>query len=173
MADKDLTTEDALDILAPSEDGTSAEDAIDAVEKNLAVNSGVSEEEIEAMVQEAEANKEADKKFEELVTARNQADQMIHGTKKQVEEAGEALPAEEKEKIEAAISELETARKGDDKEAIDAKVQALMTAAQKLMEIAQQQAQAQQAQGADADAQQSKEDDVVDAEFEEVKDDKK
>ncbi|MEL7286699.1 MAG: molecular chaperone DnaK, partial [Pseudomonadota bacterium] len=90
-----------------------------------------------------------------------------------VEEAGEALPAEEKEKIEAAISELETARKGDDKEAIDAKVQALMTAAQKLMEIAQQQAQAQQAQGADADAQQSKEDDVVDAEFEEVKDDKK
>ena len=98
---------------------------------------------------------------------------MIHGTRKQVEEAGEALPAEEKEKIEAAISELETARKGDDKEAIDAKVQALMTAAQKLMEIAQQQAQAQQAQGADADAQQSKEDDVVDAEFEEVKDDKK
>ncbi|MBT0342410.1 Hsp70 family protein, partial [Vibrio campbellii] len=110
---------------------------------------------------------------EELAAARNQADQMIHGTRKQVEEAGEALPAEEKEKIEAAISELETARKGDDKEAIDAKVQALMTAAQKLMEIAQQQAQAQQAQGADADAQQSKEDDVVDAEFEEVKDDKK
>ena len=98
---------------------------------------------------------------------------MIHGTRKQVEEAGEALPADEKEKIETAISELETARKGDDKEAIDAKVQALMTAAQKLMEIAQQQAQAQQAQGADADAQQSKEDDVVDAEFEEVKDDKK
>jgi molecular chaperone DnaK len=98
---------------------------------------------------------------------------MIHGTRKQVEEAGEALPAEEKEKIEAAISELETARKGDDKEAIDAKVQALMTAAQKLMEIAQQQAQAQQAQGADAGAQQSQEDDVVDAEFEEVKDDKK
>ena len=94
------------------------------------------------------------------------------GSRKQVEEAGEALPAEEKEKIEAAISELETARKGEDKEAIDAKVQALMTASQKLMEIAQQQAQAQQAQGADADAQ-SKEDDVVDAEFEEVKDDKK
>ncbi|ENO1794697.1 molecular chaperone DnaK, partial [Vibrio alginolyticus] len=92
--------------------------------------------------------------------------------RKQVEEAGEALPAEEKEKIEAAISELETARKGEDKEAIDAKVQALMTASQKLMEIAQQQAQAQQAQGADAGAQ-SKEDDVVDAEFEEVKDDKK
>ena len=69
--------------------------------------------------------------------------------------------------------DCKVARRGDHKEAIDAKVQALMTAAQKLMEIAQQQAQAQQAQGADADAQQSKEDDVVDAEFEEVKDDKK
>ncbi|KAA5735587.1 Hsp70 family protein, partial [Acinetobacter baumannii] len=104
-----------------------------------------------------------DKKFEELATARNQADQMIHGTRKQVEEAGEALPAEEKEKIEAAISQLEEARKGEDKEAIDAKVQALMTAAQKLMEIAQQQAQAQQ--GAEAGAQKSADDDVVDAEF--------
>jgi len=138
----------------------------------IQASGGLSDEDIEKMVQEAEANKEADKKFEELATARNQADQMIHGTRKQVEEAGEALPAEEKEKIEAAISELETARKGEDKEAIDAKVQALMTASQKLMEIAQQQAQAQQAQGADAGAQ-SKEDDVVDAEFEEVKDDKK
>ncbi|NVJ56387.1 MAG: Hsp70 family protein, partial [Vibrionaceae bacterium] len=105
-------------------------------------------------------------------TARNQADQMIHGTRKQIEEAGDALPADEKEKIEAAITELEEARKGEDKEAIDAKVQALMTAAQKLMEIAQQQAQAQQ--GAEAGAQQeSAQDDVVDAEFEEVKDDKK
>ena len=153
----------------------SAKDKQTGKEQKITIQAsgGLSDEDIEKMVQEAEANKEADKKFEELATARNQADQMIHGTRKQVEEAGEALPAEEKEKIEAAISELETARKGDDKEAIDAKVQALMTAAQKLMEIAQQQAQAQQAQGADADAQQSKEDDVVDAEFEEVKDDKK
>ncbi|WP_322803682.1 molecular chaperone DnaK [Vibrio alfacsensis] len=152
----------------------SAKDKQTGKEQKITIQAsgGLSDEDIEKMVQEAEANKEADKKFEELAAARNQADQMIHGTRKQVEEAGEALPADEKEKIEAAISELETARKGDDKEAIDAKVQALMTAAQKLMEIAQQQAQAQQAQGADAGAQ-SKDDDVVDAEFEEVKDDKK
>ncbi|MEH0666625.1 molecular chaperone DnaK [Vibrio scophthalmi] len=151
----------------------SAKDKQTGKEQKITIQAsgGLSDEDIEKMVQEAEANKEADKKFEELATARNQADQMIHGTRKQVEEAGDALPADEKEKIEAAISELETARKGEDKEAIDAKVQALMTAAQKLMEIAQQQAQA-QAQGgeqASSDAQ----DDVVDAEFEEVKDDKK
>ena len=151
----------------------SAKDKQTGKEQKITIQAsgGLSDEDIEKMVQEAEANKEADKKFEELATARNQADQMIHGTRKQVEEAGDALPADEKEKIEAAISELETARKGEDKEAIDAKVQALMTAAQKLMEIAQQQAQT-QAQGgeqASSDAQ----DDVVDAEFEEVKDDKK
>ncbi|WP_162046945.1 molecular chaperone DnaK [Vibrio taketomensis] len=152
----------------------SAKDKQTGKEQKITIQAsgGLSDEDIEKMVQEAEANKEADKKFEELATARNQADQMIHGTRKQMEEAGEALPADEKEKIEAAITELETARRGDDKEAIDAKVQALAAAAQKLMEIAQQQAQAQQAQGADAGAQ-SKDDDVVDAEFEEVKDDKK
>ncbi|MGF1749815.1 molecular chaperone DnaK [Vibrio cionasavignyae] len=150
----------------------SAKDKSTGKEQKITIQAsgGLSDEDIEAMVQEAEANKEADKKFEELAAARNQADQMIHGTRKQVEEAGEALPAEEKEKIEAAIVELETARKGDDKEAIDAKVQALMAAAQKLMEMAQQ-----QAQGADAEAgeQPKQEDDVVDAEFEEVKDEKK
>ncbi|MCL9776004.1 molecular chaperone DnaK [Vibrio methylphosphonaticus] len=150
----------------------SAKDKSTGKEQKITIQAsgGLSDEDIEAMVQEAEANKEADKKFEELAAARNQADQMIHGTRKQVEEAGEALPAEEKEKIEAAIVELETARKGDDKEAIDAKVQALMAAAQKLMEMAQQ-----QAPGADAEAgeQPKQEDDVVDAEFEEVKDEKK
>ncbi|MGR5222784.1 Hsp70 family protein, partial [Vibrio parahaemolyticus] len=121
----------------------SAKDKSTGKEQKITIQAsgGLSDEDIEKMVQEAEANKEADKKFEELATARNQADQMIHGTRKQVEEAGEALPAEEKEKIEAAITELEEARKGEDKEAIDAKVQALMAAAQKLMEIAQQQAQ--------------------------------
>jgi len=152
----------------------SAKDKQTGKEQKITIQAsgGLSDDEIEKMVQEAEANKEADKKFEELATARNQADQMIHGTRKQVEEAGDALPAEDKEKIEAAVSELEDARKGDDKEAIDAKVQALMTASQKLMEIAQQQAQAQAAQGGD-EAAQSKDDDVVDAEFEEVKDDKK
>jgi molecular chaperone DnaK len=142
----------------------------------IQASSGLSDEEVEAMVRDAEANSAEDAKFEELVQARNQADAMVHGTRKQIEEAGEALPADEKEKIEAAIVELETAIKGDDKEAIEAKTQALMEAAQKLMEIAQQQAQAQQA-GAEAGAEQPQEKDVagdvVDAEFEEVKDDKK
>ncbi|MGF1695079.1 molecular chaperone DnaK [Vibrio kyushuensis] len=154
----------------------SAKDKQTGKEQKITIQAsgGLSDDEIEKMVQEAEANKEADKKFEELVTARNQADQMIHGTQKQVEEAGEALPAEDKEKIEAAIKELEEAKKGDDKEAIDAKVQALMEASQKLMEIAQQKAQAEQAQGGEeAGQQQAQDEDVVDAEFEEVKEDKK
>ncbi|EEX34073.1 MULTISPECIES: molecular chaperone DnaK [Vibrio] len=152
----------------------SAKDKQTGKEQKITIQAsgGLSDDEIEKMVQEAEANKEADKKFEELAAARNQADQMIHGTRKQVEEAGDALPADEKEKIEAAITELEEAKGGDDKEAIDAKVQALMTAAQKLMEIAQQQAQAQQAD-AEAGEQPKQEEDVVDAEFEEVKDEKK
>ncbi|ASK55956.1 molecular chaperone DnaK [Vibrio tarriae] len=150
----------------------SAKDKQTGKEQKITIQAsgGLSDAEIEKMVQEAEANKEADKKFEELATARNQADQMIHATRKQITEAGEALPADEKAKIETAINELETAKKGEDKAEIDAKVQALMAAAQKLMEIAQQQA---QAQGANAEQSSTKEDDVVDAEFEEVNDDKK
>ncbi|GIB49857.1 TPA: molecular chaperone DnaK [Vibrio cholerae] len=150
----------------------SAKDKQTGKEQKITIQAsgGLSDAEIEKMVQEAEANKEADKKFEELATARNQADQMIHATRKQITEAGEALPADEKAKIETAINELETAKKGEDKAEIDAKVQALMAAAQKLMEISQQQA---QAQGANAGQSSAKEDDVVDAEFEEVNDDKK
>ncbi|EJL6426295.1 molecular chaperone DnaK [Vibrio cholerae] len=150
----------------------SAKDKQTGKEQKITIQAsgGLSDAEIEKMVQEAEANKEADKKFEELATARNQADQMIHATRKQITEAGEALPADEKAKIETAINELETAKKGENKAEIDAKVQALMAAAQKLMEIAQQQA---QAQGANAGQSSAKEDDVVDAEFEEVNDDKK
>jgi molecular chaperone DnaK len=152
----------------------SAKDKQTGKEQNITIQAsgGLSDEDIEKMVQEAEANKEADKKFEELASARNQADQMVHATRKQIEEAGDALPADEKEKIEAAISEVETAKRGEDKAEIDAKIQALMTASQKLMEIAQQQAQAQQAEGG-AEQQQSADDDVVDAEFEEVNDEKK
>ncbi|KGJ96392.1 molecular chaperone DnaK [Colwellia psychrerythraea] len=140
----------------------------------IKASSGLSDEEVEQMVRDAEANADADAKFEELVTARNQADGMVHATRKQVEEAGEELPAEDKEKIEAALTELEEAVKGEDKEAIDAKTQALMEASAKLMEIAQAK---QQAQGAPEGAEQAADagapaDDVVDAEFEEVKDDK-
>ncbi|MEC6814972.1 molecular chaperone DnaK [Photobacterium toruni] len=151
----------------------SAKDKTTGKEQKITIQAsgGLSDADIEKMVQEAEANKEADKKFEELVTARNQADQLVHGTRKQIEEAGEALPADEKAKIEAAVAELEEARKGEDKETIDAKVQAVVAASQKLMEIAQQKAQAQQADGA-GEQQAKQDDDVVDAEFEEVKDNK-
>jgi len=99
---------------------------------------------------------------------------MIHATRKQIDEAGDALATDEKEKIEAALKELKDATKGEDKEAIEAKTTALAEASQKLMEIAQQKAQAEQAGGAEqpqGDAKQD--DDIVDAEFEEVKDDKK
>ena len=154
----------------------SAKDKDTGKEQKITIqaSSGLSEDEINQMVQDAEANKDADAKFEELVTARNSADGMVGSIKKQIEEAGEALPAEEKEKIEAAIAELETAARGEDKAEIEAKTQALIEASSKLMELAQAQAQAEAGQ-AEGDAGQSAkaDDDVVDAEFEEVKDDKK
>ncbi|TMN44616.1 molecular chaperone DnaK [Pseudoalteromonas sp. S2755] len=154
----------------------SAKDKDTGKEQKITIqaSSGLSDDEVEKMVRDAEANAEEDKKFEELVGARNQADALVHATRKQVEEAGDDLPADDKTAIEAALGELETAIKGDSKEEIDAKTQALAEKSQKLMEIAQAKAQAQQA-GGDAGAQQGsakKDDDVVDAEFEEVKDDK-
>ncbi|MCL1141308.1 molecular chaperone DnaK [Shewanella gaetbuli] len=145
----------------------------------IKANSGLSDEEVEQMVRDAEANADEDAKFEELVQARNQADGLVHATKKQVTEAGDDLPSEDKEKIEAAMTEVETAVKGNDKEAIEKSTQALIEASAKLMEIAQAKAQAQGGaagaeQATDAGQQQANPaDDVVDAEFEEVKDDKK
>lgn len=132
----------------------------------IQASGGLTEAEIEKMVQEAEANKDADMQFEQLVTARNQADHMIHSTRKQLTEAGDNLPATDKESVEAAISALESVKSGDDKDAIEKHTQALMTAAQKLMEHAQTQANTQQQADAQSNA---KDDDVVDAEFEEVK----
>ncbi|PSV48160.1 molecular chaperone DnaK [Photobacterium indicum] len=140
----------------------------------IQASSGLSNDDIEKMVQEAEANKEADKMFEELVTARNQADQLVHSTRKQVEELGDALPTDEKAKIETAIADVDTALKGEDKTAIDNATQALMTASQALVQMAQQQAQAQHAQSSqqtnNTTGQSSTDDDVFEAEFEEVKD---
>lgn len=153
----------------------SAKDKDTGKEQKITIqaSSGLNEDEIEKMVADAEANKEADKKFEELIQARNQADGMIHATRKQLEEVGDALSSDDKAPIEAAVSALETAAKGEDKAEIEAKTQELIQASSKLMEAAQ----AQQAAGAeatDAGASQGKpEDDVVDAEFEEVKDDDK
>ena len=141
----------------------------------IKASSGLSDEEVEQMVRDAEANADEDAKFEELVQARNQADGMVHATRKQIEEAGDDLPSEEKEKIEAALSELEVALKGESKEEIDAKSQAVIEASAKLMEIAQAKAQAQNGapEGEAPEADAAGGDDVVDAEFEEVKDDKK
>jgi molecular chaperone DnaK len=153
----------------------SAKDKDTGKEQKITIqaSSGLSDDEIDAMVRDAEANAEEDKKFEELVQARNQGDAMVHGTRKQIEEAGDALPAEDKTAIEAALAELETAIKGDDKAEIEAKTQALMEKSQKLMEIAQANAQAQPGEAAADAGQQPQQEDVVDAEFEEVKDDKK
>ncbi|KAB7898434.1 molecular chaperone DnaK [Rouxiella sp. S1S-2] len=133
----------------------------------IKASSGLSEEEIQKMVNDAEANAESDRKFEELVQTRNQADHLIHSTHKQLTEAGDKLPAEDKTAIEEALKALEVAAKGEDKADIEAKTQALVQVSGKLMEMAQQEA---QAEGGDASA--KKDDDVVDAEFEEVKDKK-
>ncbi|QBY03505.1 molecular chaperone DnaK [Thalassotalea sp. HSM 43] len=142
----------------------------------IKASSGLSDDEVEQMVRDAEANADSDAKFEELVNARNQADAMAHATRTQITEAGDDLPSEDKDKIEAALTELEEAIKGDDKDAIEAKSQAVIEASAKLMEIAQAKAQAQAgaAGGAEqAEPQANPAEDVVDAEFEEVKDDKK
>ena len=133
----------------------------------IKASSGLSDEEIQKMVRDAEANAEADRKFEELVQARNQADHLVHSTRKQLEEAGDKVPAEDRAAIESALSDLETAAKGEDKAAIEAKLQALAEVAQKLAQAAQPQGDAQQAQ-----SNSKPNDDVVDAEFEEVKDNK-
>ncbi|WP_293757035.1 molecular chaperone DnaK [uncultured Paraglaciecola sp.] len=155
----------------------SAKDKDTGKEQKITIkaSSGLSEEEVEQMVQDAEANKEADAKFEELVQARNQADGMIHSTRKQVEEAGDALGEEDKAEIEAAVVALEEAVKAGDKEAIDTKTQELIQASAKLMEVAQAKAAAEAADaGGQTDAgAKSPDDDVVDAEFEEVKEDEK
>ncbi|MFT6778699.1 MAG: molecular chaperone DnaK [Paraglaciecola sp.] len=157
----------------------SAKDKDTGKEQKITIkaSSGLSEEEVEKMVQDAEANKEADAKFEELVQARNQADGMIHGTRKQVEEAGDALSDEDKTEIETAVVALEEAVKADDKEAIDTKTQELIQASAKLMEVAQAKAAAEGATAADQEptdaGAQSQNDNVVDAEFEEVKEDDK
>ena len=142
--------------------------------RQIKASSGLNEEEIQKMVREAEANAESDRKFEELVQTRNQGDHLLHSTRKQVEEAGDKLPADDKTAIESALTALETSLKGEDKADIEAKMQALAQVSQKLMEIAQQQHAQQQAgaAGADASANNAKDDDVVDAEFEEVKDKK-
>ncbi|WOB10723.1 molecular chaperone DnaK [Piscinibacter gummiphilus] len=149
----------------------------------IKANSGLSEDEIQAMVKDAELNAAEDKKKVELVQARNQADALVHSVKKSLTEYGDKLDAPEKEKIEAALKEAEEAIKGDDKDAIDAKSEALMTASQKLGEKVYADAQAAQAAagaaaqpegpaGGSSGAKPSSDENVVDADFKEVKDKK-
>ena len=160
----------------------SAKDKATGKEQSIRItaSSGLSEEEIQNMVQDAEAHADEDKKFHELVEVRNQADGMIHATRKSMEELGDdKLEAGEKEAIESAIAELEEVMKGNDKEAIEAKTKALTEASGKMAErlYAQQGGPeaAAGAAGAAGGAQAAGEaaEDVVDAEFEEVKDDNK
>jgi|TARA_R110001592_G_scaffold111372_2_gene308437 molecular chaperone DnaK len=140
----------------------------------IKASSGLSDEEIDQMVRDAEANVEEDRKFEELVTTRNQADQLVHATRKTLTEAGDKATEEEKTAIESALSDLEVAIKSDDKAEIEAKINALSEASAPLVQkMYAEQAQADQGGEAQADSQQDAGDDVVDAEFEEVKDNKK
>jgi molecular chaperone DnaK len=149
----------------------SAKDKDTGKEQKITIkaSSGLTDEEVERMVRDAELNAEEDKKFEELVQTRNQADALVHATRKQIEEAGNDLATNDKQEIEAAVAALEAAIKANDKADIEAKTQALIQASQKLSEVAQ--AKAQQG-GAEPQARNAAGDDVVDAEFEEVKDNK-
>ena len=129
----------------------------------------MSDDEIDQMVKDAEIHAEEDRKFEELVTARNQADAMIHATEKSLTDLGDKVSAEDKTSIEAAIKDLREVLDGEDKEAIEAKTAALTEVAGKLAE--QMYADSGDAQ-AEPSEQEQPADDVVDAEFEEVKNDK-
>ncbi|MBI0038642.1 MULTISPECIES: molecular chaperone DnaK [unclassified Gilliamella] len=153
----------------------SAKDKNTGREQNITIkaSSGLSEEEIQKMVNDAEANADADRKFEELAQIRNQADHLVHSTRKQVTEAGDQLSADDKTAIESAVSDLENAARGEDKAEIEAKINALMEASKKLLELAQQQAQADQSAGQANSESAAGQDDVVDADFKEVDDEKK
>ena len=153
----------------------SAKDKATGKEQSIVIkaSSGLSDDEIDQMVRDAESHAEEDRRFEELVTLRNTADGMIHATRKMLGEAADKVEEEEKTAIEQAISELEEALKGDDKAEIEARTQKLTEAssslAQRMYEQAQQEASQPEATAADSDG---GDPDAVDAEFEEVKDDK-
>lgn len=157
----------------------SAKDKATGKEQSIVIkaSSGLSDEEIESMVQDAEANKDADKEFQEMVGVRNQADSMLHATEKSLKEIGDDISDEEKTAIESAMEELKEAIKGDDKAAIEAKTQALTEASSKMAErLYAKKGDAAADAGDSATAESASSDsaeDVVDAEFEEVSDDKK
>ncbi|KPV41654.1 molecular chaperone DnaK [Thiohalorhabdus denitrificans] len=141
--------------------GTGKEQSI-----QIRAGSGLSEEEVEQMVQDAEAHADEDKKQRELVESRNQADSLIHSTRKSLEDYGDKVSDEDKQNIESAIAELEQVMEGEDKEAIDQAMEKLAQASHKLAEQAYQQAGAEQTAGASEEqASSSSDEDVIDAEF--------
>ena len=148
----------------------SAKDKNTGKEQSITIksSSGLSDEEVDKMIKDAEAHAEEDKKFQELVTSRNMADSLVHSTRQTLEELKDEVSDDEKSAIEAAVTELEESIKGDDKEAIDAKVQNLSEKGQVLAQKAQEKASAEGPQDDNAQAS----DDVVDADFEEVKEEK-
>ena len=151
----------------------SAKDKATGKEQSIVIKacSGLSDDEIDNMVKDAEANAAEDKKFEELVSSRNAADGLAHAARKTLEEAGDKASAEEKEAIESAIKGVEDAVKSDDKEAIDAAANTLSEASAALAQkLYAEQAAESQPEGAES-AEGGKSDDAVDAEFEEVKED--
>jgi len=158
-----------LDIDSDGILNVSAKDKNTGKEQSITIkaSSGLSDEEVDKMIKDAEAHAEEDKKFQELVTTRNMADSLVYSTKQTLEELKDDVSDDEKSAIEAAVSELEETIKGDDKEAIDAQVQNLSEKAQVLAQKAQEKAGAETAEAGQATA-----DDVVDADFEEVKEDK-
>ncbi len=157
----------------------SAKDKATGKEQSIRITAsgGLSDDEIEQMVQDAEANAEADKKFEELVAARNTADGMVHAARKTLEEAGEHATDDERAVIEAAITEVEEAIQGDDAAAMEVATTKLTEAtggvAQKMYAAQQAEGAAAAAEGAEAQPEEADRGDVVDAEFEEVKEDKR
>lgn len=153
----------------------SAKDKATGKEQNIIIkaSSGLSDDEIDRMVQDAEAHAEEDKKFREMVDTRNQADALIHATEKSLKDLAEKVTSEEKEKIEQAISDLKSVLDGEDKAAIEEKSKALGELSASLAQrVYEEQAKAQATEGEEATASDApKDDSVVDAEFEEVKDD--
>ncbi len=160
----------AFDIDANGILNVSAKDKATGKEQSIVIkaSSGLSDEEIEQMIRDAEAHSEEDKKFEEMVALRNQADGLIHGARKAVEDAGDKATDEEKTAIETAASELEEALKSEEKDAIEDKIKVLSEASAGLA----QKMYAEQAQAPGETDQDAAEGDAVEAEFEEVKDDK-
>ena len=134
--------------------------------------STINKDDIDQMVKDAEAHAEDDRKFHELVTARNNADAMVHATRSSLKEMGEKIGNEDRANIEAAVAKVEDAMKGDDKDAIEGAVNKLTEAAQVIYQQAQEAAEAAADEAGESTADESG-DDVVDAEFEEVDDDKK